>query len=638
LQGCNAQPVCTYTNGNIDYLKSITCFKDYKVLQGSPLTEKYGQVQSVKLIYQIKSASLYFAESKKYPLHYTFCEKVLKDYEGLAHFNEVNYKDNYRRNYILSNLNYYSSLNVYCIEFFNGDEVTASQIKTIYDAICKNAPILAPQLKILLNTPEIEGKLKTISSIPGITVDEIYSNQKYQSLNKGKTFGYLRIVDKGNFNTYIFNKHDIVVTNTIPNILPVVAGIITVPFQTPLCHIALLCKNRGTPNAAYRYAFTDKRILELENQLVEFWVDADSFTMRPVISDKEKISADWKKSDIKKVRRLAYNTKNSELQDIEKLYRSDAMLVGGKAANLGELNKIRLINNKRLPLPEGAFAIPFFWYKNHLTTNGIQLAIDSLVADPDCINSSAQLKIRLKNIQKRIKNSPLDPLLVHNIKDKITRNGLSYSTYRFRSSTNAEDIKGFNGAGLYTSKSVILGSEEKSIEKAIRQVWASLWDERAFAERAYFNLDQSTVFMAILVHRAFGTELANGVALTKHLYRENYPSYTINAQWGETSVVSPPDSVQCDQMIVGLGAINQDNKITFEFISKSNISGGKQVLSLSQVGELVEYLTAIKKHFFAFESKYSMNYGEEYNRFAMDVEFKIDTYTGKLYIKQARNF
>lgn len=84
-----------------------------------------------------------------------------------------------------------------------------------------------------------------------------------------------------------------------------------------------------------------------------------------------------------------------------------------------------------------------------------------------------------------------------------------------RSSTNAEDLKGFNGAGLYESISVKVQVhifvkhlialclqapfEEKDVQAAVLGVWVSVWNHRAFAERRAFGIDESDVVMSILV-------------------------------------------------------------------------------------------------------------------------------------------
>ena len=86
---------------------------------------------------------------------------------------------------------------------------------------------------------------------------------------------------------------------------------------------------------------------------------------------------------------------------------------------------------------------------------------------------------------------------------------------RFRSSSNAEDLAEFNGAGLYDSKTGIPGDSKKTVENAIKTVWASLWNDRAFSEREFFNSNQQTVYTGILVHESFPEEISNGVVVTK---------------------------------------------------------------------------------------------------------------------------
>jgi hypothetical protein len=68
--------------------------------------------------------------------------------------------------------------------------------------------------------------------------------------------------------------------------VPVVAGIITTEFQTPLSHINVLSHNRGTPNMALTTAFTDTEILRLSEKRVFLDVSADSFTFKNLIKNR----------------------------------------------------------------------------------------------------------------------------------------------------------------------------------------------------------------------------------------------------------------------------------------------------------------------------------------------------------------
>jgi len=77
--------------------------------------------------------------------------------------------------------------------------------------------------------------------------------------------------------------------------------------------------------------------------------------------------------------------------------------------------------------------------------------------------------------------APMDRAFISDVENKI-RSG-SFPRMRFRSSTNAEDIKGFNGAGLYDSYTAELDNPKKTVEEAIKKVYASLWTLRGFDER-----------------------------------------------------------------------------------------------------------------------------------------------------------
>ena len=72
---------------------------------------------------------------------------------------------------------------------------------------------------------------------------------------------------------------------------------------------------------------------------------------------------------------------------------------------------------------------------------------------------------------------------------------------RYRSSTNNEDLPGFNGAGLYDSKTQKPSeTEDDGIDKSLKQVYASMWNFRAFTEREFHRIDHSAAAMGVVVH------------------------------------------------------------------------------------------------------------------------------------------
>ncbi|MBK7540204.1 MAG: hypothetical protein IPI49_33600 [Myxococcales bacterium] len=99
-----------------------------------------------------------------------------------------------------------------------------------------------------------------------------------------------------------------------------------------------------------------------------------------------------------------------------------------------------------------------------------------------------------------------------------------------RSSTNAEDLPGFNGAGLYDTVPNVVG--KAALGAAIKTVWASLWNLRAVEERTTFGIDHRQVFSAVLIQVGVAATAA-GVLVSKNLFDpRDDDGYTINAKWG----------------------------------------------------------------------------------------------------------
>lgn len=126
-----------------------------------------------------------------------------------------------------------------------------------------------------------------------------------------------------------------------------------------------------------------------------------------------------------------------------------------------------------------------------------------------------QVRDDLSAIQQRIRAHPIDGTILKSIIDLVRAS--SCPRMIFRSSTNAEDIPNFNAAGLYDSVSIKTDSiDEKKIGEAVKEVWASIWNVRAFLERHIFGLRTADVAMCVLVqpHYSDDSILANGVAIT----------------------------------------------------------------------------------------------------------------------------
>src|SRR5690606_20507716 len=57
-------------------------------------------------------------------------------------------------------------------------------------------------------------------------------------------------------------------------------------------------------------------------------------------------------------------------------------------------------------------------------------------------------------------------------------------------------------------------TQEKSARRALRKVWASLWNDRAFEDREYYGIEHERVFMGVALHPAFVGEQLEAVVIT----------------------------------------------------------------------------------------------------------------------------
>jgi hypothetical protein len=604
---------------SISYLNKLPSVDAFNMLQNLPFTPTFGEVQSVKIIYSIPDKQVYYMNSSEFFIHYDFAAEILGYSKGHYTFNIEQYKNNKNRIYYLGYLNHFMSSDIYTLEFFSGDEITCNGVQELYTKILETSYI-GNKLRFYPNN----AKWDICSTIPKITSAELYEGQNFQPLNPGENFGYLKKVDIAQVGTAYLGRHDLILLNGIPNDISVVAGIITTDFQTPLSHINVLSHNRGTPNMGLRDGWTNPKLNGLLDQLVYLKVTLDSFYVRKAtIAEAESF---WAQKEPRKIQKLKIDTVTAGLVDLDKADHLWVSAIGGKASNFAELKKV-IYANQPIPLPESAFAIPISYYWEHMKNNRIDVYLKEMLANPEFKTNQATRTLMLTNLQNLIKNSPVDVNLVKLVSDR-TEAESGFANIRFRSSTNAEDIEGFNGAGLYNSYTAIKGDNKKTIENAIRKVWASLWNLKAFEEREYFKIDQLNVGMAILVHRSFPTEAANGVVITENLFNKYNPGITINVQVGEMSIVIPENNYLPDQIIYY--SFEEQFPESYNYIGHTTVPGmeGKTVLTKEELKTLNNYCMAIQNHYCRLNLECK----------TLDIEFKVDLINGqrKIYIKQAR--
>jgi hypothetical protein len=477
--------------------------------------------------------------------------------------------------------------------------------------------------------------------IPIKSTADLYEGIDYQPLNLGDGVGLLRFQAAATLDTSYVGFRDIVVLDRVPNDISVVAALITEEFQTPLAHINVLSQNRGTPNMALVGAYDDPELRALEGEWVRLDVRQDGYDLDLV--DQAEADAWWEHHRPSVIQVPQVDKETSELTDIDDLVDLDrdpvydavkkaTVTFGGKAAHYAVLRHV-----EGLPVAK-AFAVPVRYYFEFMKQHGFDQQVEAMLADPEFVDSPEVRDVRLEELRDAMHEAEVDPELMATLRAKLEAEYRGVRM-RFRSSTNAEDLDGFTGAGLYTSKS---GDEspdrppedaERTFDAAMRKVWASVWFFRAFEERRYRGIDHTDVGMALLVHRSFPDEEANGVALTNNPFDKSgaYPAFYVNVQLGEESVVMPPEGQTTDSY---LHHWDSEGKRVQYFSYSSLVPSDRTVLTTSQMHVLGDALSRVRTF---FASAYSN--GTEW--WAMDVEFKFEGEPGEcpeLFVKQARPF
>jgi hypothetical protein len=635
---CQSEP-----GADPDFLPVLGCQADFEAVAADPLDASIPGAKSAKTVVdQADADTLYFQDSEKYQIHWDFCSKFLSG-QGkpvvppLGQFNQTEYYSPDRR-FLLGAITFYEEPGVWVYEISPYDTADALMIGKAYALIADNA-FFGEDLYFHPTSQTIEQEAKKLPpSVKIITTNELFAGITYQPLNLGTSYGTLQVMTSDELETEYVTFRDIVVLDRVPNDISVVAGIITGEFQTPLSHINVLSQNRGTPNMALIGADTNQKFKDLEGKWVKFTVGAFEWSVDE--TTKEEADAWWEDNKPGEVTIPNLDLSVQELVDTEDILDLENLSLGaalkkaipafgGKASNYGGLVHI----GPKVPHPK-AFAIPVYFYRKFMEDNGFDVWVEDMVADPLFQSSPQERDARLEALRDAIEKAPVDPVFEQMLLDKLNTD-FPGTRMRFRSSTNAEDLDGFTGAGLYTSKSGDPNDPTSPVMDAVRTVWSSIWYFRAFEERSYRSIDHLAVGMALLVHPSYPSEHSNGVALTANIFDTTglEPGFYVNVQAGGASVVKPEFGTTTDQFIYQYYSPGQP----IVFLSHSNmIAAGQTVLTPSQTYQLGQALDAIHKYFMP---AYGPSAGDPTKFYAMDVEFKFDwddEGVPTLAVKQAR--
>ena len=551
---------------------------------------------------------LYFMNTTTHPLHDTFLERV-----GLK-----------RSNVVLGHMIYSPGLvapnGTQGVYYFWGTNARHSfvTVARVYTLVAAGMPFLNDNLALLvpnglLHYYNANLPLFKESRMNRIFLDDLGSGPVFVGLNPGEGYGRLRQLRADERP----HPRDIVVYEALPNELPPVAGIISTVPQTPLSHVNLRAVQNGIPNAYVRGFLDNDEYRSLLGTFVRFSVTESGWDVSPATA--AEVAAHYAASRPTHTQTPRRDLSVRTITPLSQVEFEHWDSFGVKAANVAVLGTLGFPDGT---IPDG-YAIPFYFYDEFMKANNFYTEIREMMAAEEFQTDFDEQEDELKKLRKKIKKGATPQWII----DALTAMHGAYpegQSLRYRSSTNNEDLPGFNGAGLYDSNTQHPHETvEDGIDKSLKQVYASLWNFRAFSEREFHRVDHLAAAMGVLVHPNYSDELANGVAVSFDLLSAKEGTHYVNSQLGEDLVTNPEAHSVPEEVL-----LHQDG--SFSILATSNlVEPGLLLMSVTQMQQLRRHLGVIHTH---FKGLYNPAAGKP---FAMEIEFKI-TSENILAIKQAR--
>lgn len=318
------------------------------------------------------------------------------------------------------------------------------------------------------------------------------------------------------------------------------------------------------------------------------------------------------------------------MQDVER--------VGGKNASLGELIQNLADANVRVP---GGFATTAYAYQQFLHSNQLAEKIAAALEDLD-VDDVSQLQQTGAEIRELLMNAEfpeaLDQAIEQAYSELIEQYGEEVS-WAVRSSATAEDLPEASFAGQQETYLNVSGLD--NIRQSIRQVFASLFNDRAIAYRVHQGFAHDQVSLSAGIQKMVRSDIGTSGVM-----------FTLDTESGFRDVVFITASYGLGEMVVQ-GAVNPDEF----YVYKPTLAEGRASILRRNLGEKAiqmvysgdqaspvktvdtspdeqarfclddEQIEALARHAVAIEKHYGR---------PMDIEWALDGIDGELYIVQAR--
>jgi phosphohistidine swiveling domain-containing protein len=305
---------------------------------------------------------------------------------------------------------------------------------------------------------------------------------------------------------------------------------------------------------------------------------------------------------------------------LEVLDRTLLPLVGGKAAQLGELIR-------------AGFAVPAGFC---ITTDAYARISDSAALDALLVELSmiapadtarqaalaarARAAILQAPIPKDIASAIIEAYQAHIHNEPVP--------VAVRSSATAEDLPDASFAGQQETFLNVVGAE--AVLDAVRRCWASLWTDRAVSYRATHRIDSSAVRLAVVIQRMVDAQVA-GVLFTANPLSGQRRQVVIDANPGlGEAVVS--GATTPDHFVVNscTGDIVERRLGDKQFVIRASAGGGTQRVEQAAQGTTACLSDAQVRLLAALGTQIEAAFGAP-----QDIEWALDA-AGQLWLLQTR--
>lgn len=321
----------------------------------------------------------------------------------------------------------------------------------------------------------------------------------------------------------------------------------------------------------------------------------------------------------------------------EELRMTDVESVGGKNASLGEM--ISQLNATGVRVPTG-FATTALAFRDFLNHNNLTTRINERLAQLN-VDDVKALAEAGSEIRSWVENAPFQERLELEIRTAFkTLDATGNGSFAVRSSATAEDLPDASFAGQQETFLNVVGIED--ILKRIKEVFASLYNDRAISYRVHKGFEHAEVALSAGIQRMVRSDkAASGVM------------FTLDTESGFQDAVFITSSYGLGETVVQ-GAVNPDEFYVFKptldlgkypIIRKS--LGSKLIqMQFTEPGEVgrvktVDVVPELRNRYSIQDddvielAKYAVIIEKHYGR-PMDIEWGKDGVDGKIYILQAR--